>query len=183
MMPRHRQLQALLWIAAVLAGMALAMFLVGRIAYRHALQNQAAEARVLLGQRAQALERHIDRFRIMPAVLSLDPQLRETLQHPDDAVQRRRANERLVQLNFANRTSTLTLIDRNGIAVAASNWRESRSNVGHSYAFRPYFQLAMARGTGEFYAIGTVTQVPGYFIARAVYNEYDHDKRGAAIGA
>jgi len=185
---RHRQLQALLWIVAVLAGMVLAMFLVGRIAYRHALQNQAAEARILLEQRAQALERHIDRFRIMPAVLSLDPQLRETLQHPDDAVQRRRANERLVQLNFANRTSTLTLIDRHGIAVAASNWHEPRSNVGHSYAFRPYFQLAMAHGTGEFYAIGTVTQVPGYFIARAVYNESgheesDHGERGAAIGA
>lgn len=159
-------------------GIALAMYIAGSIVYRGELLSQAAEARDLLEQRAQALEQRIDSFRIMPAVLSLDPQLRATLQHPDDQVLRRRANERLGQLNFANRTSTLTLIDGKGIAIAASNWRERRSNVGHSYAFRPYFQQAVARGSGEFYAVGVVTGVPGYFIADAI-----RDEHGAVIGA
>ncbi|MGO4780347.1 hybrid sensor histidine kinase/response regulator, partial [Lysobacter sp. 2RAB21] len=101
-----------------LAGALLTMLIVGRIAYSQALQRQAGEASVLLAQRAQVIEQHIDRYRIMPAVLSLDPQLRATLANPADRVQRQRANERLVQLNFANRTSTLTLIDGNGIGLA-----------------------------------------------------------------
>ncbi|KRD78411.1 histidine kinase [Lysobacter sp. Root983] len=178
MIPRRRQLHTVLWIALILAGMLLSMLIAGRIAYARALQAQASEARAVLVPRAQALEQHIDRYRIMPAVLSLDPQLKATLLDPQDQVQRQRANERLVQLNFANRTSTLTLIDRNGIGIAASNWTLPSSNVGHSYAFRPYFQQAMARGSGEFYAIGVTTQRPGHFIARAV-----RDPQGRAIGA
>jgi len=176
--PRPRQLKTALWIAAILAVLLLAMLIAGRMAYTRALQRQATEARALLDQRAQVIEQHIDRYRIMPAVLSLDPQLRATLANPDDTLQRQRANERLVQLNFANRTSTLTLIDGNGIGIAASNWAGANSNVGHSYAFRPYFQQAMTEGTGEFYAIGVTTHVPGHFIARAI-----HDERGGAVGA
>lgn len=178
MIPRRRQLHTVLWIALILAGMLLSMLIAGRIAYARALQAQAGEARALLVPRAQALEQHIDRYRIMPAVLSLDPQLKATLLDPQDQVQRQRANERLVQLNFANRTSTLTLIDRDGIGIAASNWTLPSSNVGHSYAFRPYFQQAMRHGSGEFYAIGVTTQRPGHFIARAV-----RDPQGRAIGA
>lgn len=154
------------------------MHFAGDIAYKRALRNQVAEARALLEQRAHALEQRIDRYRVMPAVLSFDPQLQGTLLHPDDAAQLRRANERLVQLNFANRTSTLTLINSKGIAVAASNWQQPGSNVGHDYAFRPYFQQAMARGAGEFYGIGVTTHEPGHFIARAI-----RDEHGAAIGA
>ncbi|MEH6418998.1 hybrid sensor histidine kinase/response regulator [Pseudomonas sp. CGJS7] len=175
---RRRQLQTAAWIALTALGALASMLIAGRIAYSQALQRQAGEASALLAQRAQVIEQHIDRYRIMPAVLSLDPQLRATLANPSDRVQRQRANERLVQLNFANRTSTLTLIDGNGIGLAASNWDLPNSNVGHSYAFRPYFQKAMSDGAGEFYAIGVTTHVPGHFIARAV-----HDERGGAVGA
>ncbi|MGO1071445.1 hybrid sensor histidine kinase/response regulator [Lysobacter sp. CA199] len=178
MIPRRRQLQTALWIALTAIGALLSMLIAGRVAYSQALQRQAGEASALLAQRAQVIEQHIDRYRIMPAVLSLDPQLRATLANPADRTQQQRANERLVQLNFANRTSTLTLIDRNGIGLAASNWNQTNSNVGHSYAFRPYFQKAMSDGAGEFYAIGVTTHVPGHFIARAI-----HDERGGAVGA
>nr|WP_255595623.1 porin [Lysobacter sp. BMK333-48F3] len=172
------QLRNTLWLVLIVAGALLSALVAGRVAYAQALLRQAGEARALLGQRAQVIEQHIDRYRIMPAVLSLDPQLRATLANPGDRAQRQRANERLVQLNFANRTSTLTLIDAAGIGIAASNWNLANSNVGHSYAFRPYFQRAMAHGAGEFYAIGVTTHVPGHFIARAI-----HDERGGAVGA
>ncbi|MEI2454205.1 hybrid sensor histidine kinase/response regulator [Lysobacter firmicutimachus] len=178
MLNHPRQLRNALWLILIVAGGLLSAWVAGRVAYSQALLRQAGEARALLGQRAQVIEQHIDRYRIMPAVLSLDPQLRATLANPNDRTQRQRANERLVQLNFANRTSTLTLIDAAGIGIAASNWNLANSNVGHSYAFRPYFQRAMAQGAGEFYAIGVTTHVPGHFIARAV-----HDERGGAVGA
>ncbi|WP_261370106.1 hybrid sensor histidine kinase/response regulator [Lysobacter antibioticus] len=178
MLNHPRQLRNALWLILIVAGGLLSAWVAGRVAYSQALLRQAGEARALLGQRAQVIEQHIDRYRIMPAVLSLDPQLRATLANPNDRTQRQRANERLVQLNFANRTSTLTLIDAAGIGIAASNWNLANSNVGHSYAFRPYFQRAMTQGAGEFYAIGVTTHVPGHFIARAV-----HDERGGAVGA
>lgn len=175
---RNSLLQNALWILLILTGLVVSMFVAGRVAYQRALQGEATEARLLLSQRAQVIEQHIDRYRIMPAVLSLDPQLKATLDRPDDTLQVQAANERLVQLNFANRTSTLTLIDRAGTGLAASNWQTPNSNVGHSYAFRPYFQRAMAEGAGEFYAIGVTTNVAGYFIARAIHND-----RGDPVGA
>jgi len=107
----------------------------------------------------------------MPAVLALDPQLRTALENTDDGSLRQRASERLLQLNFSNRTSTLTLIDRRGLAIAASNWQGPDSNVGHVYDYRPYFYDAIAKGDGEFYAIGATTGIPGYFIGRAIYDD------------
>ena len=73
--------------------------------------------------------------------------------------------------------STLTLIDRRGVAMAASNWRDPSSNVGIDYSFRPYFQQAMANDHGTFYGIGVSTNEPGYFIAEAV-----HGVHGQRIG-
>lgn len=174
-----RQSSLRAWSAAVLvgAGALVAAAFSGRVAYERGLTHQTAEARRTLQQRAEALDSYIDRYRIMPAVLALDPQLEATLENPADAGLLKRANERLEQLNFSNRTSTLTLIDRRGLGVAASNWREAKNNVGHAYDFRPYFADAMATGDGEFYAVGIVTEVPGYFIARAI-----RDAAGKAIG-
>ena len=163
--------------AFVAAGVLVAAQIGDHFAYQRVIERQVAAARETLARRAEALDSYIDRYRIMPAVLALDPQLKATLQNPDDAELRQHASERLEQLNFSNRTSTLTLIDRRGLALAASNWRDRRSNVGHVYDFRPYFYNAMAKGDGEFYAIGATTGVPGHFVARAIYND-----GGAAIG-
>lgn len=178
-MPRSpRHLQTVAGAVVFSTGLALAMYFSGRFVYERTLRSQAVDARILLEQRAQALEQRIDRYRIMPAVLSSDPQLQAALLAPADDEQHRRASERLVRLNFASHTSTLTLIDRNGMAIAASNWQEPGSNVGHDYRFRPYFQQAMAHDNGEFYGIGVTTGKPGHFIARAI-----RDPQGRAIGA
>ena len=178
MLWHRRVLRKWLLPILILVGTMIAARLGGQLVYRNALEQQAVEASASLAQRAEALDRYIDRYRIMPAVLSLDPQLRTALENSDDDSLRRRASERLLQLNFSNRTGTLTLIDRHGVAIAASNWQSPASNVGHSFGFRPYFYDAMTKGDGEFYAIGTTTGVPGYFIARAI-----HDDSGTAIGA
>lgn len=158
------------WLGVILIALCalVAALISNQVAYQHAITSQAAAARRALANRAEALESYIDRYRIMPAVLALDPQLQATLQDPANLQLRQRANDRLEQLNFSNHTSTLTLIDHDGLGVAASNWREKESNVGHAFHFRPYFVDAMRNGEGEFYAVGVVTNIPGYFIARAI---------------
>jgi histidine kinase len=62
-------------------------------------------------------------------------------------------NRKLEQANGASQSSTLTLLDRRGMAVAASNWRSATSNVGQDYSFRPYVQQALAQGAAVFTAL------------------------------
>jgi len=174
--PQH-PLKRTAWVAALALAMALSANFAGFVAGRRALLVLSAGVEEHLQLRALALQRSIDRYRVLPTVLSLDPQLRSALTGPASAIDVAALNSKLEQANGVTHVSTLTLIDRHGVAIAASNWREPSSNVGLNYAFRPYFQDAMRHGTGTFYAIGVSTNVAGYFIAKAM-----HDDTGRRIG-
>ncbi|MFX5777154.1 sensor histidine kinase, partial [Acinetobacter baumannii] len=76
-----------------------------------------------------------------------------------------RLNLKLESINLAARSSTLELLDRTGLAVAASNWNLPTSYVGHNYGFRPYFRQTIAQGSGRFYAVGVISGIPGYFLS------------------
>lgn len=164
-------------LLALLAAIAASAGTAGWLAQKHALAKLSTQAAGQLQVRTLALQRLIDRYKVLPTVLALDPQLRGALAGPSASIDVAALNRKLEQANGATHVSTLTLIDRRGIAVAASNWRESSSNVGLDYAFRPYFQLAMRQDHGSFYGIGVSTNVAGYFIAEAL-----HDDGGQRIG-
>ena len=170
---RLKGLQLLVLIAAMLASACVA----GWFAQQRALRQLSVQAGDQLQLRALALQRLIDRYKVLPTVLALDPQLRSTLADASAAIDTGALNRKLEQANGATHVSTLTLIDRHGIAVGASNWRDPSSNVGLDYTFRPYFQLAMQHDHGTFYGIGVSTNVAGYFIAEAL-----HDDAGQRIG-
>ncbi|MBD4230067.1 hypothetical protein GUH40_15595, partial [Xanthomonas citri pv. citri] len=76
----------------------------------------------------------IDRYRTLPQILALDPELRAAVSGPLSAAQVEQLNDKLERANNVTQSSTLTVIDRSGIALAASNWRAPRSNVGVDYA-------------------------------------------------
>lgn len=168
MKPRRQ----LLWtVLVVLAGMGLCMLLASQIAQRRALQAESQDVQRQLTLYAQALVQRIDRFRTLPEVLALDMQLRSALSQPLTPARVRALNLKLEQANGASQASTLTVIDRNGLAIAASNWRDAHSNVGENYHFRPYVQQALAEGQGRFYGIGLTTGEPGYFLSTAIRGE------------
>lgn len=144
---------------------------------QRALAQLSEQALNQLQIRALALQRLVDRYRVLPTVLALDPALRQALSEPASAVDVDALNRKLTRANGATHVSTLTLIDRHGVAIAASNWNEPSSNVGLHYAFRPYFQQAMQHDVGKFYGIGISTNLPGYFISEAL-----HDDQGQRIG-
>ena len=147
-------------------------------AEQRSLRASAEQAREQLRLHRDTLEAIVERYRMLPAVLALDPEVRDALAgDASDAAVVERLNRKLEQVNGVATTSTLTLLDRNGMAVAASNWRSPNSNVGTDYGFRPYFQQAMTDGTGDFYALGYTTGVPGYFLSQAV-----RDVQGRALG-
>ncbi len=176
-MPALRRHRFALVVLAIVGGMAVAMWAASRIAYQRALRQEGELVRRQLDLHAQALQQHIDRYRVLPQVLALDAELREAVSRPLSAPDVERLNRKLERANGITLSSTLTLIDRRGLALAASNWRDTNSNVGVDYSFRPYVQQALALGQGHFQGIGLTTGVPGYFLSQAILGE-----RGEVLG-
>lgn len=166
--PRRRKFWTLL---ILLAGTVGCMFAAGQWAWRHSLHEESDSVQRQLALYGQTLAQRIDRYRTLPEVLALDAQLRDALAHPLAAGEVERLNRKLEQANGASQSSTLTLLDRDGLAVAASNWRTATSNVGIDYSFRPYVQQALAQGRGSFYGIGVTTGEPGYFLSQAIRDD------------
>ncbi|SEM12264.1 PAS/PAC sensor hybrid histidine kinase [Pseudoxanthomonas sp. GM95] len=161
-------LAALITITAITGGV---------LARNATLANEQRALEDQLHLRAQSLQRLVERYRVLPTVLALDPELRAALQRDPAGLDVDALNHKLVVANGATHVSTLTLIDHNGLAIAASNWDEPASNVGQNYAFRPYFRDAMRDGSATFYAIGVTTNVAGYFISEAI-----RDAQGRKLG-
>ena len=147
-------------------------------AQRQALQADASRASEQLSLYANGLHTLIERYRALPAVLALDPELIDALRGPVDRERQQTLNHKLERINGAANSSTLELLDRNGLAVAASNWRLPTSFVGSNYGFRPYFKQTRSQGTGSFYAVGVTSGVPGYFLSSAIL-----DEQGRFLGA
>lgn len=173
-----RSVRLVLYVLLILAGAVIAATLAMHQAQRHALEDDAEQSRDRLALYANTLQTLIERYRALPAVLALDPQLRAALSGPVSADTTQALNLKLEQINGAAQSSTLELLDRKGLAVGASNWRLPSSYVGHNYGFRPYFTQTRATGVGRFYAVGVTSGIPGYFLSNAV-----RDEAGQFIGA
>lgn len=113
----------------------------------------------------RAVEAEIDRLRALPMVAAEDARVRQALSGTGPLHE---ANTYLEMVADHAGADELFLIDASGETIAASNWSETGSFVGQNYAFRPYFQDALATGRGQFYAIGVTTGVPGYFLSARV---------------
>lgn len=176
--PPRRHTTVLLLCAAALAIAALSLMTMRHLE-RRSLLDDAEQAREQLRLHGDALQLLIERYQVLPAVLALDPEIRAALANTGtNPAESERISRKLERVNGAATTSTLTLLDRNGLALAASNWQTpGASNVGNHYSFRPYFQRAMLDGSGTFYAEGVTTAVPGYFLSEAV-----RDDNGKPIG-
>ncbi|WP_342214367.1 sensor histidine kinase [Pseudomonas sp. CFBP 8758] len=165
-------------VLVIVAGALLSAVWAGRHAQLLAQNEEAARSNGQLALYANSLHTLIERYRTLPAVLALDPQLQQSLQGPIDPATQNMLNRKLERINAAARSSTLELLDSQGLAVAASNWRLPTSYVGHNYAFRPYFSQSVSQGSGRFYAVGVTSGIPGYFLSSAI-----KDARDGFLGA
>jgi diguanylate cyclase (GGDEF)-like protein/PAS domain S-box-containing protein len=60
------------------------------------------------------------------------------------------------------------VMDHTGTVIASSNRNDPDSFVGHNYAFRPYFQHAMAGNPGRYFALGVTSKKRGFYAAYPV---------------
>src|SRR3546814_8421924 len=87
------------------------------------------------------LESELQKFRLLPRVLTEFPDVRAALADKSDAASRRLDRE-LEQLAARTDAAVIYVLDAGGTTIEASNWREPTSFVGQNYRFRPYFQGA-----------------------------------------
>ncbi|MDB5473996.1 MAG: sensor histidine kinase [Devosia sp.] len=157
----------------VLGGIALVMVVaIGWAAFEIALAGalanagQQAERRLALFDRT--LEAIIERFHYLPSSIALAADARAVIVDPADPALRERANGFLSHLNDTAGAGELFIMATDGQVVAASNWWAYDSFVGENLAYRPYFEEALRDGDAKFYAVGGVTGVAGYFLARRI---------------
>ncbi|WP_245294860.1 sensor histidine kinase [Rhizobium rhizosphaerae] len=134
---------------------------------REAAERLAREAETLARQHGRLIDSELARFRLMPIVLGEYGDLVDALSNRDRETATR-LSDKLGFLVRETGASYIYLINRDGVAVSASNLREPTSFVGQDFGFRPYFNEAMRDGAAEYYGAGLLTRRAGLFLARRV---------------
>jgi two-component system C4-dicarboxylate transport sensor histidine kinase DctB len=140
-------------------------------ASRWAESHAAAVSDVSAGQAARInaglLASELQKFRLLPLVLSEYPDVSAVLEREDPEATAR-LNGKLEMLAGQTDAAVIYVMCLDGRTIVASNWRRGDSFVGHHWQFRPYFSEAMRTGSAELFALGTVSSRPGLYIARRI---------------
>ena len=86
----------------------------------------------------------LDRYSYLPFMLAEDGKVQALMRNPADPMRLRAVNEWLETANAATGANALYIEDLTGTAIAANNWREPDTYVGHNYEFRPFFKDAVS---------------------------------------
>jgi two-component system, NtrC family, C4-dicarboxylate transport sensor histidine kinase DctB len=128
---------------------------------------ELADARLALY--GSGLSAELDKYRGLPMALSWDPEVSALLTRRKDAGLIDRVDRKLATLNAGAALSALYVMAPDGTTLAASNWTEANSFIGRNFGFRPYFKDALAGRIGRYFALGTTSQLPGYYISYPVW--------------
>jgi two-component system C4-dicarboxylate transport sensor histidine kinase DctB len=148
-----------------------------RWADAEATDQALAAATQIANTHAGMLESELQKYRLLPLVLTEYLEVRATLTTDPGAAAR--LNPKLALLAERTDAAVIYVLDAHGRAIAASNWRLPTSFVGHDYAFRPYFRDALTHGHAEQFALGAVSNRPGLFLAQRIDPA---DGRGPPLG-
>ena len=132
------------------------------------LQAQHEAARGRLEFFANSLDALLERNEALPGLLALEARMGALLD-VDTPATRDAANRHLVAVASIAQIGVAYLLNQQGLTLAASNWNQPSSFVGHNYSFRPYFEEAAAGRIGRFYGVGVTTGEAGYFLASALH--------------
>jgi two-component system, NtrC family, C4-dicarboxylate transport sensor histidine kinase DctB len=158
---------ALPWLLSLAAVLAAAL-LAGRYAERAALADLRRSASSTLALHVAGLRTEMQKQGSLPLALASDPEITAVVGPGPDPALLARVNDRLAEIARASGAAVIYVIRQDGTAVAASNAGEPGSFVGAVYAFRPYFQQALAEGAGRQFALGIVSGRPGLYLSRRV---------------
>ncbi|MDR2637838.1 MAG: hypothetical protein LBB55_05820, partial [Zoogloeaceae bacterium] len=141
----------------------------------HQLDHLTAQTRYDVEFYRMSLESLLARNESQSRITAMEDRLRELLDDPTDGRKLAAASSYLQEVRERAGLAAAFLMDEAGLTLAASDHRSLKSFVAHNYAFRPYFQEAMAGKLGVFHGVGATTGEPGYFLASPI----EEEKRGA----
>lgn len=120
----------------------------------------------------QSLHNELEKSVNIPVVLAQDPEVTLLLTEADGRRRGQRAqalNRRLATLTDLVHSSAIYILDSDGVTLAASNWDQGDGSfVGRRFDFRPYFTAAMAGRNGRYFALGSTSNLPGYYLSMPV---------------
>ncbi|MGM0981799.1 MAG: sensor histidine kinase [Pseudomonadota bacterium] len=163
----HRRVRQLLWLAVTL-GLVLAMWQSALLARDQALQELRHDADNELRLSAASLVGHLSRHDYLPALLASREMVRRFLASPESQ-DPMPLNRLLDRFRATAGVSDIYLINRHGDTLAASNWHRPDTFIGQNYAFRSYFQDAIAGQSGRFYGLGVQSGERGYYFSAPVW--------------
>ncbi|OEZ97713.1 ATP-binding protein [Duganella sp. HH101] len=158
-----------LWLLVLVCCLGLAL-LAWRWTENAAIDKLRLAGAQRLDSYAVSLENLLSKYDFLPGTLELNKDVIALLQQPDDELLRAEVNAHLEQLNKLSKSTTIYIVNLQGLTQASSNWREPDSFVGDNVAFRPYVRDALRRTPGGFYGVGTTRGEPGYFFAHGIYH-------------
>jgi len=116
-----------------------------------------------------SLGREIDKYAYFPATLGLERDVIDLVARGAPVTEV--VNRYLEQLNQRAGTLSIYVLDRQGTALAASNWNRSDSFIGENLSYRPYFVEAVTGRPGRFFGVGITRGEPGYYLSSPLTEE------------
>jgi len=136
--------------------------------YQQRLNDLAAEGSSRLELYVTYIQGVLEKYENLPQLLANDQLMIDLLHDHDQPEQIDLLNRYLEKINNVSNASDTYLIDKNGLTIAASNWKSEHPFVGQNFSYRPYFQEAMEGRMGRYFALGTTSSLRGYYFAYPV---------------
>ncbi len=140
-------------------------------AQRSALADLELEAGYELRRTVSGLEAILDKYESLPHILAIDSRLQAALQDPTNQAVIDQTNRYLESINQISKSSDVYLMNSEGGTIAASNWRSVKTFIGQNFSYRPYFQSAMEGRSGRYFALGTTSDVRGFYYSFPVSDD------------
>lgn len=115
----------------------------------------------------------LEKYEYLPVILARDPILKSLFEGDMLDFRVDRANRHLSAIEQIAEVSAVYVMTTAGDTIVASNWDEEDSFVGENFRFRPYFKNAMKGQTGHYFALGTTSNIPGYYLSYPI-GDGDH---------
>jgi len=158
-----------LWRSLIAALGALVLIMAsGRWAEQYEMQSRTEALRQGAAANVLGLRGLVEKHDFLPHAAARHPDVQDLLRAPRDSRLQARVNDYFEDLQATTGAAALYLVDREGMTLAASNWKLPSSFVGQSYRQRPYFEDALQGRRGMFYGLGLTTGQSGLFIAEPV---------------
>ncbi len=155
-------------LVLALAWLALAAFCGGWLVMQRGLVALEQTAAARLEVAATRLDAQLARFDFLPSLLGTAPEVLRLLQAPGDAALGLEVSRSLQSLNAIAGTDNLYLVDRHGRTVAAADFAQPGTPLGHDLSYRPYVRDALAGGRGQFFGLGVTSARAGYYLSYAL---------------